>query len=160
MIFIYSITGVLLLCSIIADYNKTWSALKIGWCSFAKIILPIMQMLILVSIVLFFVPATIISTYLGQNNGLWGVVIGCLLGSIALMPGFIAYPLSGILLKQGVSHMAIAAFVTTLMMVGILTYPLEKAYFGTKITIIRNCLSFVVAIIIALAIGLLYGEIL
>ncbi len=54
------------------------------------------------------------------------------------MPGFIAFPLSGILLSKGVPYMVISAFTTTLMIVGVLSYPVEKAYFGTKVTIMRN----------------------
>ena len=68
---------------------------------------------------------------------------------------FFAYPLAGILVKSGVSYSVIAVFITTLMMVGILTLPLEAKYFGLKTAIIRNALYFVGAIIIGLIIGLI-----
>jgi uncharacterized membrane protein YraQ (UPF0718 family) len=74
------------------------------------------------------------------------------------MPGFIAFPLSGLLLNKGVSYTIIAVFTTTLMMVGILTYPVEKEFFGVKVTIIRNFLSLLIALIVALFIGVFYGE--
>jgi len=45
-----------------------------------------------------------------------------------------------------------------LMMVGILTYPVEKEYFGVKVTIVRNVISFGIALIIALIIGICFGE--
>ncbi|NLX74993.1 MAG: permease, partial [Synergistaceae bacterium] len=45
------------------------------------------------------------------------------------------------------------AFLTTLTMVGIVTFPLEKKEFGTKFTAIRNGFSFIFAIIIALIMG-------
>jgi uncharacterized membrane protein YraQ (UPF0718 family) len=45
------------------------------------------------------------------------------------------------------------------MLVGILTYPIEKAYFGIKVTIIRNMLSFFIAIVVALMTGIFFGEI-
>jgi len=53
-------------------------------------------------------------------------------GSITLMPGFIAFPLCGILLKKGVTYMVLSAFSTTLMMVGFVTFPLEKNILGLK----------------------------
>ena len=115
-------------------------------------------MLIWVAIVLYFVPAKFITEYLGVSNNYLGVILGGLMGSISLMPGFIAYPLSGILLQQGVSYMTISSFVTTLMMVGVITYPVEKKYFGVKVTILRNVLSLITALIISLVIGLFYGE--
>jgi uncharacterized membrane protein YraQ (UPF0718 family) len=45
------------------------------------------------------------------------------------------------------------------MMVGVLTAPIEKAYFGLKVTIIRNVISFFIAIAVAIMIGLFFGEI-
>ena len=116
-------------------------------------------MLILVSIILFLVPDKVILTYLGNNNKFIGIILASFFGSVTLMPGFIAYPLCGILLNKGVSYMVLSAFSTTLMMVGILTYPIEKEYFGTKVTIIRNLFSFFIAVIVALITGIFFGEI-
>ena len=56
--------------------------------------------------------------------------------------------------------MVLSAFTTTLMMVGILTYPVEIEYFGVKVTIIRNVISFFIALIVALSIGFFFGELL
>ena len=46
-----------------------------------------------------------------------------------------------------------------LMMVGVLTYPVEKAYLGAKATLIRNLISFAIALVVALATGLFFGEV-
>ena len=115
-------------------------------------------MLIFVSVVLFLVPDRLISAYLGSSNKFVGVGLGLFFGSITLMPGFIVFPLCSILLKKGVPYMVLSAFTTTLMMVGVLTYPIEKEYFGTKVTIIRNLVSFLIAVIVALATGIFFGE--
>ncbi|MDZ7776603.1 MAG: hypothetical protein U5L09_13825 [Bacteroidales bacterium] len=42
----------------------------------------------------------------------------------------------------------IALFITTLKMVGIMTIPVEAKYFGMKVTLIRNGLSFLGALVI------------
>ncbi len=117
-------------------------------------------MLILVSIVLFLIPEEVILKYMNNDSGWLSVLSASALGSIAVMPGFIAFPLSGILLKKGVSYMVISAFTTTLMMVGIVTFPVEKAYLGTKVTLLRNFIALMTALITAFATGLFYGEIL
>ena len=118
-----------------------------------------LTMLVLVSIVLFLVPDKVISDYLGvASNKLVGVLLASFFGSITLMPGFIAYPLCGILLKKGVPYMVLSAFVTTLMMVGILTYPIEKEYFGIKVAIIRNVISLFIALVVAVMTGIFFGE--
>lgn len=159
MIWLYIVTGVAVLISFIASSEKTLRAVKIAIKRFTSILPAFLIMLILVSIVLFLVPDIVISNYLGANNKLVGVLLSSFLGSIILMPGFIAYPLCGILLSKGVPYMVLAAFVTTLMMVGVLTYPIEKEYFGVRVTIIRNVLSLFIALVIAVMIGIFFGEI-
>jgi uncharacterized membrane protein YraQ (UPF0718 family) len=160
MYYLYSVTGLALLISFIGNKEKTLRAVKIAFKKLVKILPAFLTMLILVSIVLFFVPDKIISNYIGNNDKFMGVILASLFGSITLMPGFIAFPLCGILLKKGVGYMVLSAFSTTLMMVGILTYPVEIEYFGVKVTIIRNVISFFIALIVALSIGFFFGELL
>lgn len=160
MYYLYSLTGLALLISFIGNKEKTLRAVKIAFKKLVNILPAFLTMLILVSIVLFFVPDEIISNYLSNNNKFIGVILASLFGSITLMPGFIVFPLCGILLKKGVGYMVLSAFTTTLMMVGILTYPVEIEYFGVKVTIIRNVISFFIALIVALSIGFFFGELL
>lgn len=157
--YLYIIAGLAVLASFLANRKKTLSALKIAAKRFVKILPAFLTMIILVSIVLFLIPDEVISKYLGGSNKFIGVIFASLFGSITLMPGFIAFPLAGILLKEGVAYMVLAAFTTTLMMVGILTAPIEKAYFGMKVTVIRNIVSFFIALVITVVIGIFFGEI-
>jgi uncharacterized membrane protein YraQ (UPF0718 family) len=159
MYWLYAITGLALVVSLIVSREKTLGALKISWRRFTDILPTFLIMLALVSTVLFFIPDTVISEYLGVENEFTGVMLAAILGSVTLMPGFVAYPLAGILLKQGVGYMVLSAFTTTLMMVGVLTYPIERHYFGAKVTIIRNIISLLIALIIAIVTGILFGEI-
>ena len=159
MYYLYIATGLAVLISFIANREKTLRAIKIAFKKFVTILPAFLNMLILVSIVLFLVPDKIISHYLGSNNIFTGVLLGSFFGSITLMPGFIAFPLCGILLKKGVLYMVLSAFTTTLMMVGVLTYPIEKEYLGTKVTIVRNVIGFFIALIVAVMTGIFFGEI-
>jgi len=159
MYYLYIITGLAVLISVIVSREKTLQAVRIAAKRFVSILPAFLTMIILVSIVLFLIPDKVISDYLGANNKFIGVLIGSFFGSITLMPGFIAFPLCGILLEKGVLFMVLAAFTTTLMMVGVLTYPIEKEYFGTKVTIIRNVSSLFIALIVAVMIGIFFGEI-
>jgi uncharacterized membrane protein YraQ (UPF0718 family) len=157
--YLYGIAGLALLVSFVANPEKTLKAVKIAAKRFVNILPAFLVMLVLISIALFLVPDEIISHYLGVNNKFIGVLFASFFGSITLMPGFIVYPLCGILLQKGVAYTVIAAFTTTLMMVGVLTYPLEKAYFGWQVTVIRNTMSLVIALIVAVVIGIFFGEI-
>ena len=160
MYYFYIITGVALAISFLANRQKTLGALRISCKRFATILPAFLIMLISVSIVLFLIPEEFISSYLGGDSKLIGFAVASFLGSITLMPGFIAFPMAGILLRNGVSYMVLSAFTTTLMMVGVLTYPIEKEYFGTRVTIIRNSIGLLIAIVVAIATGICFGEIL
>jgi len=156
--YLYGIAGLALLVSFIASREKTLRAIKIAARRFINILPAFLVMLVLVSIVLFLIPDEVISNYLGTSNKFTGVFFASFFGSITLMPGFIAYPLCGILLQKGVAYTVLAAFATTLMMVGILTAPIEKEYFGVKVTVIRNVLSLFIALIVAVVIGICFEE--
>lgn len=159
MLSLYAITGLALFISFIASRDKTLMAIKIAFRKFVNILPAFLAMLILVSIVLFVFPNKALVNYLGNDSQFRGVLFASFFGSITLVPGFIAFPLCGILLRQGVSYMVLSAFTTTLMMVGVITYPIEKEYFGKKVAIIRNVISFFIAIIVAVITGIFFGEI-
>lgn len=158
MIALYIVTGALTLISLLASREKTKQGIAIGIRKFRKILPNYLKLLILIAVVLFFAEGLIVR-YLGQDNALVGLFAGLTLGSVTIMPGFIAYPLAGVLVERGVLYMVVAGFVVTLQMVGVLTYPVEKEYFGVKATVVRNGVSFVIAAIIALAMGVVYGEV-
>ena len=157
MIGLYIVTGVALVISFAFDRKKTWAGLKKGWMKFYKTLPSYLFLLMLISFILLLSEDFIIEN-LGQENIFLGLLFSLGIGSVTMMPGFIAYPLSRILLARGVPYMIIAAFVTSLMLVGVVTYPLEKSYMGKKATILRNIMSFLVAAGISLIAGLFYGE--
>jgi len=159
MYFLYAATGLVILISYIANRDKTFKAFAIAVKKFTNMIPAFVTMLILVSIILFLVPDKVILSYLGNNNKLTGILFASFFGSITLMPGFIAFPLSGILLGKGVPYMVLSAFTTTLMMVGVITFPIEKEYFGVKVAIIRNIIGLFIALSVAAATGIFFGEI-
>ncbi|MDA3941280.1 MAG: hypothetical protein PF693_18540 [Spirochaetia bacterium] len=67
----------------------------------------------IISIILLLSEELIIK-YLSQNNILTGTFMSVVIGSITMMPGFIAYPLAGVLLEKGVPYIILGGFVTSL----------------------------------------------
>lgn len=137
-----------LILSFLLDKRKTIEGIRKGLKMFINLFPVLLLMLALVSIVLFLIPNKTLISYMGENSGTKGWFIAASLGSIALIPGFIAYPMCGILIKSGVALSTIAVFITTLTMVGIVTLPIEARFFGWKTSIIRNILSFIAALIV------------
>lgn len=146
LIVIFALTALII--SFFADRKKTFAGFKKGLKMFGGILPALFTVLILVSLFLVLVPESMLIKWLGKGAGFTGFLIAAVLGSIALIPGFIAFPLGAILVKSGVSYGVVSVFITTLMMVGILTLPLEAKYFGMKTAIVRNALSFAGALII------------
>lgn len=151
------IIAVLTLISFAFDRGKTIRGIKKGLMQFLKILPTLLSVIIIISIILHFVSNELLMEYLGESAG-WGAYFSAaVIGSVALLPGFIAYPVAGILIKSGVSYAVIAVFITTLMMVGILTIPIEARYFGLKTTLLRNGLSFIGAIVVGAAMVFIYS---
>ncbi len=120
-----------------------------------NILIPFINILIIVSIVLYLIPPSFINQYLGSESGAFGIAIAAIIGSITLIPGPISYPIAQGLIEQGASYTVVATLMTTLMMVGIVTLPLEIKYFGKSVAITRNGLNFIAAIIIGIVVGVI-----
>ena len=133
--------------------EKTKLALKKAWKSFENILPQFLSILIIIGVMLAILSPEQVSKILGNESGWIGVLLAAAIGSITLIPAFVAFPLAAALLHNGAGYMQIAAFVSTLMMVGIVTFPLEKKYFGKKAAIARNAAAFVFSLIVALVMG-------
>jgi uncharacterized membrane protein YraQ (UPF0718 family) len=139
--------------SFFKDRKKTKMALKKAWMSFEGILPQLFAVLILIGLILTLLSQETISKLLGANSGLAGVLVASLIGSITLIPGFVAFPLASALLKSGAGIVQIAAFVSTLMMVGIVTLPLEIKTFGRRAAILRNISAFIFSLAAAFIMG-------
>ena len=64
-----------------------------------------------------------ISKIIGEKSGWFGVVLASVIGAITLIPGFVAFPMATLLLQGGAGYMQIGAFISSLMMVGVVTMP-------------------------------------
>lgn len=159
MVYLYGIATAALMASLIVSKEKTKQAAKSAVKMFTNIVPLLLITLSVVSIVLYFLPDHVIAAYLGTDDVLVGATLAAVIGTISLLPGFITFPLCGLLLEQGVSYTVLAAFTTSLMMVGLVTYPIEKKYFGAKLTIVRNVSALIIALIVSVVIGMIYGEV-
>jgi uncharacterized membrane protein YraQ (UPF0718 family) len=145
-----------LLLSFYKDKDKTKKGLKKAWKSFLNILPAFAGVLALTGLALSVISPDFISRFIGSSTGLWGMLITSVIGAVTLIPGFIAFPLAASLLERGAGVAQIAVLVSTLMMVGIVTAPLEIQYFGKKETLLRNTFSFLFSFIAAAA-GPLYA---
>lgn len=150
---LYLVTGVLLLAAFIKDPEKTRMALKKAWRAFENILPQILVVFLLVGFMIALLNPQIISAIIGEQSGWLGVLAAGLVGAITLIPGFVAFPTAALLLENGAGYMQIGAFISALMMVGIVTMPVEIKYFGKKLTLYRNLMAFGFSFMVAYVIG-------
>jgi len=152
-IVLYSIAFTLLFFSFLKDRQKTKMSLMKAWNSFINLLPQVVAILIFVGISLALLSPPTISKLIGRESGLIGITAALIIGSVTLIPGFVAFPLAAALLKGGAGYAQIAAFVSTLMAVGIVTLPTEIKYFNKSMALLRNGLSFATAVIFTLVIS-------
>ncbi len=150
---LYGIALVGLALSLLKDKNKTKMALKKAWKAFEGILPQFLVVLVLVAVTLAILDPSSISHLLGSSSGLLGILGASLIGAITLIPGFIAFPAAAALLKEGAGATQIAAFVSSLMMVGVVTLPMEMKYFGKRAALLRNGFAWLFSIAAAFFVG-------
>jgi len=150
---LYIVTAILLVVAYVKDPRKTKMALKKSWKAFENIMPQILVVFLLVGLMMALLNPQIISAMIGERSGWFGVVLAALVGAITLIPGFVAFPTAALLLENGAGYMQIGAFISALMMVGVVTIPVEIKYFGKKLTLYRNLLAFGFSFVVAYVIG-------
>lgn len=152
---LYVITVALLGLSFLGDRAKTAQALRKAWKSFITILPDFAAVLALIGLMLTFLPPSLIAKLLGRGSGLLGMFLASVVGSITLIPGFIAFPLAATLLRSGAGVPQVVVFLSTLMMVGIVTLPMETKYLGRKEALLRNSLAYVFSFFAAWIVGVM-----
>jgi uncharacterized membrane protein YraQ (UPF0718 family) len=84
------------------------------------------------------------------TNSFFDPLIGSAFGSILAGSPITSYIVGGELLIQGISLVAVTAFIVAWVTVGVVTLPAEIVMLGKKFAITRNVMSFVFAILVAI----------
>ena len=152
---LYAVTAVLIIISMKNSKEKTKKALIKAWKSFENILPQFLVVLLMVGVLLAILNPSTISELIGERSGWFGIILSALIGAITLIPGFVAFPTAALLLENGAGYMQIGAFISALMMVGIVTLPVEIKYFGKKMAILRNSLAFLFSFLVAIVMGVI-----
>ncbi len=116
---------------------------------FGKALPVITGILILISLFNIYVPPSYFKTLFTGSP--LDPVTGAFFGGIVAGNPVTSYLISGDLLKQGVSLMAVTAFLVSWVTVGVVQLPAEIQFMGKKFAIVRNISAFVLSILVAFA---------
>jgi uncharacterized membrane protein YraQ (UPF0718 family) len=78
------------------------------------------------------------------------VALGTALGSISTGNAITSYILGGELLAQGVSLLAVTAFIVAWVTVGVVQFPAEASILGRRFALVRNATSAVLAVAVSM----------
>lgn len=146
--------GILFIVSIAKNREKSKEAMSKSRGMMKNMLGDIIGIIFMIGLIITVIPPETIEDFLGSGNTLVSSMVAAIVGSITLIPAFVAFPLVGSLVDAGASIVPGVAFLTTLTMVGVVTFPLEKKEFGTQFAVARNALSFGAALSIAVLMGL------
>lgn len=152
-IILYTLALTLLILSFLKDKSKTLKAIKSAFKSFENIMPQFLGLIIFISLILAILNPETISKLIGSDSGFLGVLISSAIGSIALMPTFVAFSTGNSLLQNGAGFSQVGALISTLTLVGVMTLSLESKYIGKKAAFLRNFIAFLFSFIVAFILG-------
>lgn len=154
---IYGITLLLLIVSYLKDKDKTKAALKKAGRSLENIMPQFLSIIFIVGIMLALLKPEVISQLIGKSSGIFGVFTSSIVGSVTIMPTFVAFQTGDTLLKNGAGYAQVGALISTLTMVGIVTIGMEAKFIGKKAAFLRNFIAFLFSFVVAFLIEKVVG---
>ena len=120
------------------------------------ILSPLVTVILLVALVLTALPPSVLSRLVGAQGGVPGVLLASMAGSVTLIPGFAAFPMAKMLLDNGAGIVQVGVLVSTLMMVGVVTLPMERSVLGWKAAVARNAFAYGHSFLVGLALWMAF----
>jgi len=118
--------------------------------SLARVLPLILGTILLISLLTTVIPESFYTKFFNKNI-IFDSFVGSIIGSISAGTPIISYILGGEMLKQGISLIAVTAFLVTWVTVGFIQIPAESVILGKRFAIWRNLSAFVLSIIVAFA---------
>jgi uncharacterized membrane protein YraQ (UPF0718 family) len=117
--------------------GKNVAGLKSAWNMTLQIIPLLIFAFIIAGLVQTLLPRDLISTWVGDESGFRGILIGTITG--ALTPGgpYVSLPIAAGLLRTGASIPTMVAFVTGWSLINLARLPLEVGIMGWRFTLIH-----------------------
>jgi uncharacterized membrane protein YraQ (UPF0718 family) len=131
------------------DAKKIRSSLERAAKSLVQALPILLGVLLLISLVIVLVPPSFYGRVF-TGDEIFDPLLGATLGSIAAGNPINSYIIGGELMDQGVSTLAVTAFIVAWVTVGLIHIPAESLMLGRRFAFIRNGVCFASAVIIAL----------
>jgi hypothetical protein len=114
-----------------------WAGLEKGGRTLFGILPLLIAAFIVAGIAESLIPKELIASWLGSDSGWKGIFIASGIGAITPGGPFVSYPLVAVLYKSGAGIGPLVAFVTAWSLWALSRLPLEIAFVGVRLTLIR-----------------------
>jgi uncharacterized membrane protein YraQ (UPF0718 family) len=128
-----------------------------SWKMFRNLLPDILSIMLFVGLSLSLLTPSLISSIIGEKSGWMGIVFSTIIGSFALIPSFVVFPLGNTLVQNGAGLPQVAVLMSTMMSVGIVTLPMEQKLFGRNFAYTRNAAGIVMSLLFAYIIWVVMG---
>lgn len=156
-VILYSTSTFLLVISYVKSREKTVNALKKSLKMFINSLPDMLAIMLFVGLVLAVFTPELIGAVIGESSGIAGIFFATAIGSISIVPSFIVFPLGKSLLENGANLPQVAVLMSSLMAVGLTTFPLERKTFGLKFAIYRNLAAILMCLLFGLLVKVVIG---
>lgn len=152
-IILYTIATISVSVSLIKDKHKTKVAFLSSWKMFRNVLPDLLAIMLFIGLALSLMTPSLISSIIGESSGLLGIIYSTIIGSIALIPSFIVFPLGHTLIQNGAALPQVAVLMSTMMSVGLVTLFMEQKSFGRSFAYARNLSAIIMSLLFAFIIG-------
>ena len=113
------------------------AGLKSGWDTLLGMLPLLLAVFVVVGMANVLLPRELIARWLGGGSGLKGILIASGMGAITPGGPFVSFPLVAALYRAGAGIGPVVAFITAWSLLSISRIPMEIAFVGTKVVLIR-----------------------
>jgi uncharacterized membrane protein YraQ (UPF0718 family) len=131
------------------DRSAVVQALKISARQMTHLLPIVIGIILCIGLFTAFISEELLSSVFSGNPTV-DTLLGAGLGSVFTGNPINSYIIGGELLKHGVSLLAVTAFITAWVTVGIVQLPAEIAALGKGFALVRNAVSFVMCLVVAI----------
>lgn len=103
-VILYTLAIILTGISFMKDRKKTKDALMKSWKMFRNLLPAMLSIMLFVGLSLSILTPSFISSIIGEQSGLLGIMYSAILGSVALIPSFVVFPLGNTLVQHGAEY--------------------------------------------------------
>jgi len=148
------LTSALFIAAMWKAHGLPLEALRSSWRTFTMAFPLVVCAFLCEGLITFLVPPEWVRKWLAEEAGWRGIALGCAAG--ALTPGgpYTSFPIAMVLLKAGASVSTVVTYLTAWQLWSFTRYPLEIAFVGAPLTVLR----FSVTLFVPPVAGLLAGR--